>query len=92
MKWRPVLGLGVWWAVAVVAFVGMALVTFGGRLRLGGLVFASAFVLAAVLRAVLPSPRGGGLEIRRRSVDVGLLLVIAAGVAAAFSLVRLTRA
>ncbi len=90
MRWRPVLGLGVWWAVAVVAFVGLSLVTFGGQLRLGGLVFAAAFVLAAALRAVLPSPRGGGLEVRRRSIDVSLLLVVAAGVGAAFSLVRLS--
>lgn len=88
MRWRPLRGLGPWWAVAVVAVAGLWLITAGGHLRIGGFVVAASLVLAAVLRAVLPEARGGGIEIRSRLRDVLTMLVAAALVFAVFFLVR----
>ena len=88
MRWRAITGLGVWWLVAVGAAAGLAVVVFGGAIRAGGIVLSASFVLGAALRLVIPSPRGGGLEVRRRLVDVVLLLGLAAGIFLAFALVR----
>lgn len=88
MRWRAITGLGVWWLVAVGAATGLAIVVFGGAIRAGGMVMSASFVLGAALRLVIPSPRGGGLEVRRRLVDVVLLLGLAAGIFLAFALVR----
>ena len=88
MRWRAITGLGVWWLVAVWAAAGLAVVVFGGAIRAGGVVLSASFVLGAALRLVIPSPRGGGLEVRRRFVDVTLLLGLAAGIFLAFALVR----
>ena len=88
MKWRALGGLGLWWLVAAGAATGLGLVAFADALRLGGFVLAGSLAAAAALRLVVPQPRGGGLEVRRRMVDVGLLLLLAAGVVLAFTLVR----
>lgn len=89
MRWvTPLRSLGPWWLVAAVAAGGLALIAFGPRLRLGGLVIAAALVLGAFLRSILPVPRGGGLEVRKRWLDVLTLLVLAALVFAAFFFVR----
>lgn len=88
MRWRTLAGLGVWWAVVAIAFVGLFLVVVGEKLRLGGMILAAAILLAAVLRALLPSPKGGGLEVRSRSRDVLTLLAAALLVFLAFFLVK----
>ncbi len=88
MRWRPLRGLGPWWVVAVVALVGLVLTTVGGHFRVGGFVVAASLVLAALVRAVLPPARSGGLAIRSRPFDVLVMLVAAALVFAAFLLVR----
>ncbi len=88
MKWRALGGLGLWWLVAAGAATGLGMVALAGALRPGGLVLAGSLAVAAALRLVVPQPRGGGLEVRRRMVDVGLLLLLAAGVVVAFTLVR----
>ncbi len=90
MRWRALGGLGIWWLVAAGSGVGLALVVFAGVLRTGGLVIAASFLLGAVLRLVAPAPRGGGLEVRRRLLDVGLLLGLAVGIGLAFSLVKIS--
>ncbi len=90
MKWRALGGLGLWWLVAAGAVTGLGMVSFAGAFRQGGLVLAASLVLAALLRLTVPSPRGGGLEVRRRLVDVALLLTLAVAVVLAFTLVRLT--
>ncbi len=89
MNWRRLGGLGPWWAVAVVAAVGLGL-SVRGEIRIGGAVLAGAFLLAAVLRLVLTAPHGGGLEMRSKRLDVLMLLLAAVAVLAAFNLVNLT--
>ena len=90
MRWKALGGLGIWWLVAAGSAVGLGMVVLVGALRTGGLVIAASLLLGAVLRLVVPTPRGGGLEVRRRLLDVGLLLGLAAGIGLAFALVRLT--
>ncbi len=88
MRWRPLRGLGPWWVVAAVALVGLVLLTVGGHFRVGGFVVAAALVIAALVRAVLPPARSGGLAIRSRPLDVVMMLVAAGLVFAVFFLVR----
>lgn len=85
---RALSGLGPWWLVALGVVAGLALV-LTDRVRQGGYVVAGAVALGAALRAVLPSPRGGGLEVRSRALDVLLLLLVAGALVTAFTLVRL---
>jgi hypothetical protein len=80
--------LGLWWVIAGFVVVGLGLIVLGSRLRLGGLVIGLGLVLAAVLRILMPPPKGGGLEVRSKVRDVVTLLVAAALVFAAFFLVR----
>ena len=86
--WRRLRRLCVWWLVAGIAGLGVAVAAFG-QLRSGGYLFASAFGLGAVLRAVLPRQGAGGLAVRRPWLDVVSLLGLAVAVAVAFALVRL---
>ncbi|MEO3936151.1 DUF3017 domain-containing protein [Dermatophilaceae bacterium Soc4.6] len=87
-KWRALTGLGPWWLVALVVAGGLTAVAMG-HIRSGGYVAAGGVALAAVLRAVLPAPRGGGLEIRSRWLDVLMLVVATAALVAVFTLVRI---
>ncbi|MDQ2757540.1 MAG: DUF3017 domain-containing protein [Actinomycetota bacterium] len=86
-RWRALTGLGPWWLVAAVAVVGLGGVV-SGHIRGGGYVFAAGVALAALMRAVLPVPRGGGLEIRSRWLDVVMLLVVATALVVVFASVR----
>lgn len=88
MKWRSLAGLGPWWAVAAVAATGLGL-SIRGEIRTGGAVVTGAFLLAAVLRLVLPTPRGGGIEVRSRWLDVLMFGLGAVAVLVAFNLVNL---
>ena len=65
--------LGVWWFVALGLGAGLLLV-LAGHLRIGGYVAAAALVVGAGLRLVLPQASAGGLAVRRRLVDVVILL------------------
>jgi hypothetical protein len=80
--------LGLWWIVAAFTLVGMGVIVFGGRLRIGGFVIGLGLVVAAALRLVVREPHGGGIEIRSRIRDVVTLLVAAGLVFGAFFLVR----
>lgn len=88
MRWGPLRGLGLWWVVAAFSLTGMGLISWGGRLRLGGFVIGLGLVLAAVLRMVVREPHGGGIEVRSRMRDVATMLVAAGLVFAAFFLVK----
>lgn len=89
MRWRALGGLGVWWLVALVVGGGLTAVVLG-HVEVGGSVMALGVLLAAGLRLVLPPPRGGGLEVRSKALDVVMLVGLAAVVLVAFSLVKLT--
>ena len=63
--------------MAGVSVVGLAIVTRGDW-RLGVRWIAAALVLAAMARLVLPSPQAGMLAVRRRTVDVVILVGVGA--------------
>lgn len=88
MRWRAFGRLGVWWLVAAGSAVGLGLVIFADALRMGGRVVAASFLVGAALRLLVPTPRGGGLEVRHRLLDVGVLLGLALAIGLAFSLVK----
>ena len=85
-RWRALASLGPWWLVGLVVAGGLGWLILG-HLREGGYVVVAGIALAAVLRLVLPVPRGGGLEVRSRSLDVLMLGGLAVAAFAAFALV-----
>lgn len=90
---RPLVRLGVgWWAWAVLVLGGLVVFAAGGGILAGGLVMAAGFAVAAVLRAVLPADKAGGLHIRGRRIDVLLHGLMAVAVALAAVLVHLREA
>ncbi|MEP6651100.1 MAG: DUF3017 domain-containing protein [Lapillicoccus sp.] len=88
MRFAGLRRLGLWWVIAVFVVVGVGLIVFAGRLRVGGFVIGLGLLLAAVLRLAVEEARGGGIEIRSRSRDVVTLVIAAALVFGAFFLVR----
>ena len=81
--------LGLWWVIAGFVVVGVGLIVFAGRLRLGGFVIGVGLLIAAVLRLLVKEPRGGGIEVRTQGFRDVITLVVAAGlVFGAFFLVR----
>lgn len=62
--------------------VGLAAELVGPGFRTGALVIAASVVLAAWLRALLPSDAAGVLAVRRRAVDVMTLAVLGLGLTA----------
>jgi hypothetical protein len=80
--------LGWWWVATPVLVLGV--VAFGfGQVRLAGFVIAAGLGLAALIRAVLPTDRSGGLVVRSRVVDVltmGLLGLALAVITASLDL------
>ncbi|QQS01338.1 MAG: DUF3017 domain-containing protein [Austwickia sp.] len=79
--------LGAWWAPAGVVTAGFLVVLVGNRALVGGLVMGAGFLLAALLRLVLPEDRAGGLVVRSRALDLLALLGLAVAVVVAFALV-----
>lgn len=67
-------------AVLAVFGVGVVLVALG-HWRRGPVVMAAALALAAVLRLVLPVGVAGLLVVRRRWIDVTVLLALSAAIA-----------
>lgn len=89
MNWRQLRQLGPWWVVFGLAVVGVAITPLG-HLRLGGYLLGVALMTGAFLRVALGADRLGGLEVRRRWVDVVTALGLAGLVVLAYSLVRLS--
>ena len=88
MRFAGLRRLGLWWVIAAFVVIGVGLIVFASRLRLGGFVIGLGLLIAAVLRLVVQEPRGGGIEVRSRVRDVVTLVVAAALVLGAFFLVR----
>ena len=88
MRFAGLRRLGLWWVIAALVVVGVGLIVFASRLRLGGFVIGLGLLIAAVLRLLVKEPRGGGIEVRSRVRDVVTLVVAAALVFGAFFLVR----
>ncbi len=67
--------LGWWWVATPVLLVGI--LAFGlGYVRGAGFVMAGGLLLAALIRAVLPTDRSGGLVVRSRVVDVATMTLL----------------
>jgi hypothetical protein len=72
----PARGLGPQWAVLVGVLVALGLVT-SGHLVGAGVAMAVTLGAGAVLRAVVPSRRIGGLVVRSRAFDTFAMLALA---------------
>jgi hypothetical protein len=69
-------GLGPWWVVLAGVAVALVLIALGHVVG-GGVVMAGTFGLGALLRAVVPSRRVGGLVVRSRAFDTITMLTLA---------------
>ena len=81
-----------WWPCAALVLLGLVAVVVGDLLLAGGLTMALGFALAAVLRAVLPEEKVGGLHMRGVRVDVAFQAATALAVGVAVVLVWLREA
>jgi hypothetical protein len=72
----PARGLGPQWAVLGGVLVALALVT-SGHLVGAGVAMAVTLGTGALLRAVVPSRRIGGLVVRSRAFDTAAMLALA---------------
>ncbi len=85
--WRIAQPLGAWWVLPVGLLVS-TLVLISGGLRSFGYAMALTLAIAALVRLVTPAGRAGGLIVRSRAWDVGMLVVLSTACAAlSFSLV-----
>lgn len=86
---RPRQPLGVWWlGVLGLGVAGVLLVT--ENLRAYGYAVGVTLGILALLRAVLPDSRAGGLAVRGRWVDVAAMALLGGAVAVLASTLRLT--
>lgn len=91
MQWRGsgFVVLSWWYLVAGLAAAGVLTMSFGD-LRVGGRIMAVAFLLGAIIRLVArPARKAGGLNVRSRTFDVLLLLMLSLGVLVASATVKL---
>lgn len=91
MQWRGsgFVVLSWWYLVAGMVAVGVLVMGFGD-LRWGGRIMAGAFVFGAVIRLVArPARKAGGLNVRSRTFDVALLVLLAVGLLVASATVKL---
>jgi hypothetical protein len=71
---------GVGYLVALAMAVAGVALAAADRWRAGMTVFGVAFVVAFVMRAVLPDEAAGMLRVRRRFVDLAILALCAGGI------------
>lgn len=83
--WQP---LGLWW-LAVVGLALAALLLVTENLRAYGFALGGTLGLLALLRAVLPESRAGGLAVRGRGVDAVTLALLGGAVAVVSANLRL---
>jgi hypothetical protein len=69
-------GLGPWWVVLAGVAAALVLIAVGDVLR-GGIVMALTLGSGALLRALVPSRRVGGLVVRSRAFDTFAMLALA---------------
>ncbi|MBK9475212.1 MAG: DUF3017 domain-containing protein [Tetrasphaera sp.] len=86
LRRRPLRG---WWAVAAGLLVGFAFAVTDHMWRATAS-FSGSLLLAALLRWFAPPEVAGGLVVRRRAIDVLVLLVLAVGVAVSGFTLNLT--
>ncbi|OLT17245.1 hypothetical protein BJF86_16100 [Serinicoccus sp. CNJ-927] len=80
--------LGVWW-LSLLGLLVAALLLLSSNLRAYGYALGATLGALALLRAVLPTARAGGLAVRGRWVDVATLLLLGAAVAVLASTLRI---
>ena len=80
--------LGVWW-VGVVGLVVAGLLLTSSNLRAYGYALGATLAVLALLRAVLPTGRAGGLAVRSRVGDVITLLLLAGATVTVAATLRL---
>ena len=80
--------LGVWW-LSLLGLLVAALLLLSSNLRAYGYALGATLGVLALLRAVLPTARAGGLAVRGRWVDVATLLLLGAAVAVLASTLRI---
>ncbi len=86
---QPRQPLGLWWVgVAGLGVAGVLLVA--ENLRAYGYAVGVTMAVLALLRAVLPDDRAGGLVVRDRWVDVAVMALLGGTVAVLASTLRLT--
>jgi DUF3017 family protein len=78
-----------WWVLAVLLAAGLVFMIVVDRLLVGGVLVASGFFLAGILRLVVPESSVGGLHVRTRVTDVVMYLGAGAVVLVADVLVLL---
>jgi hypothetical protein len=69
-------GLGPWWVVLAGVAAALVLIAVGDVVR-GGIVMALTLGGGALLRALVPSRRVGGLVVRSRAFDTFAMLALA---------------
>lgn len=77
-RYPSTLGGLLYLVVVGVSCLGLGLVT-QGHWRQGVKWIAGALVAAAIIRLVIPAPQAGMLAVRRRAVDVAILVLLGAG-------------
>ena len=87
---RELVRLGLWWAAAAGTLAGLGFV-LGGRTLVGAYLVVASLLGAAVVRLLLPPSASGGLVVRGRAVDVVTLVLLAAALFTAITLVDLRR-
>ena len=80
--------LGPWW-VGVVGLVVSAVLLTSSNLRAYGYALGATLGVLALLRAVLPPGRAGGLAVRGRATDIVTLLLLGAATVAVAATLRL---
>ena len=80
--------LGVWW-LSLLGLLVAALLLLSSNRRAYGYALGATLGVLALLRAVLPTARAGGLAVRGRWVDVATLLLLGAAVAVLASTLRI---
>lgn len=79
--------LGLWWPCAALGLAGLLVWLATGHAMIGAALVAAAFLLAAGLRATLPTARVGGLHVRSTWLDVSASVTAAANVLGAAGMV-----
>lgn len=81
--------LGLWW-LGVAGLLVAGVLLWIENIRAFGYAVAVTLGVLAILRAVLPPGRAGGLVVRTRAIDVAILAAFAVAIAVLSTFLRLT--